>query len=62
MQPMILVGLTALSVETITIFSTSYSRHLSATLREPATLTRTASHGFSSMRGTCLYAAAWKTI
>ena len=53
-QPITFVGFTALSVEIITIFSTSYSMHLSATLRVPATFTRTASHGFSSISGTCL--------
>ena len=51
---MILVGFTALSVEIITIFSTSYAIHLSATLREPYTFTSTASQGFSSISGTCL--------
>ena len=60
-HPMMFVGFTALSVDTITIFSTSYSTHLSATFLEPATFTLTASQGFSSISGTCLYAAAWNT-
>ena len=51
---MMFVGFTALSVLTITIFSTPYSMHLSATKRVPATFTSTASQGFSSISGTCL--------
>ena len=44
------------------IFSAPYSTAISATWREPTTLTKTASQGFSSIKGTCLYAAAWNTI
>ena len=61
-QPITLVGFTALSVEIITIISTPLLTHKSATLRVPMTFTKIASHGFSSISGTCLYAAAWNTI
>ena len=52
--PMTLLGLTALSVESMTICSTPYSRHLLAMLKVPMMLVVTASQGFSSISGTCL--------
>ena len=55
------MGLTALSVERITILGTLNSSAISATLYVPKTLFLTASHGLSSISGTCLWAAAWKT-
>ena len=55
------LGFTALSVETITNFSTPCSCARSATFFVPKTLFFTASAGFHSIIGTCLWAAAWKT-
>lgn len=57
-QPMMLDGLTALSVEIMTIFSTPCRAQASATIRVPRTLFLIASPGFSSIMGTCLCAAA----
>src|SRR5690606_24503342 len=56
--PITLVGFTALSVETITNFWTSYFTERFARLMVPPILTYTASCGFFSINGTCLYAAA----
>ena len=59
--PITLVGFTALSVETITKRFTPYSTDKSATFLVPNTLANIACGGKSSIKGTCLYAAAWKT-
>ena len=59
---MTLVGFTALSVEIITKRVDAAAAAGSARHRVPSTLFFTASHGFSSMSGTCLCAAAWKTM
>ena len=56
---MILVGFTALSVE---IMTNRFTFHLSAawtTFQVPRILFFTASLGLSSIKGTCLWAAAW---
>ena len=58
LAPMTLLGLTALSVETITNFFTLNSQAKSATFLVPSTLVCMACEGFSSIKGTCLYAAA----
>ena len=56
------VGLTALSVETSTNFSTFAATDARAITQVPYALLRTACQAFvSSISGTCLYAAAWKT-
>ena len=55
---MMLVGLTALSVETRTSRSTAARAATSASMRVPRTLFLIASHGLSSISGTCLCAAA----
>ena len=54
-------GETALSVETSTNRLAPASPAAAATMRVATALFRTASIGFSSISGTCLYAAAWKT-
>ena len=59
--PMMLVGLTALSVEIMTNSSTPYWSAASATSAVPRTLFLMASPGLSSISGTCLWAAAWIT-
>ena len=59
--PMIEVGRTALSVEINTRCVTSNSTDASTTFRVPSTLFVIASTTFSSISGTCLCAAAWKT-
>ena len=59
---MTLIGLTALSVEMRTNRSTPSWHDFCATLRVPKTLFLNASGAFSSIIGTCLKAAAWKTI
>ena len=59
---MTLVGFTALSVETWTTARAPKASAASATLREPSTLVATPSVGLRSTIGTCLSAAAWKTI
>ena len=60
-QPMTLVGLTALSVDSCTSRSTPCSLALASRFLVPMTLFLTASAGLTSIRGTCLWAAAWKT-
>ena len=60
--PMTLVGLTALSVEIMTNFSTPCLSAICATLSVPKMLFLQASSGLVSIKGTCLCAAAWKTI
>ena len=60
--PITVFGLTALSVEMSTNRSTSNSADSSATVRVATTLLRTDSSGCVSISGTCLYAAAWKTM
>ena len=60
--PMMFVGLTALSVEIRTNFLTPASAAAFAVLYVPITLFLIASFGLSSIRGTCLCAAAWNTI
>ena len=50
-----------MSVETSTNRFAPNSTAMSATVRVPSVLLRTASSGFASISGTCLYAAAWKT-
>ena len=59
--PITFVGFTALSVETITNFSTPNFTERSAIFFVPNTFVRTASDGLRSIMGTCLYAAAWNT-
>jgi hypothetical protein len=56
--PIILVGLTALSVEIKTKVSTRVSMAALTHDKVPKMLFLTPSKGFSSTRGTCLYAAA----
>ena len=60
-QPMTLVGRTALSLEMQTTFSQRAESATSRTFLVPMTLLRTASSGNSSMSGTCLSAPAWNT-
>ena len=60
-QPITLVGLTALSVESWTNRSTSCSLALVSRFLVPSTLFFTASAGLISISGTCLWAAAWNT-
>ena len=55
---MMLVGLTALSVEIMTNFCTPCSSASSASSRVPSTLFLIASPGLYSIIGTCLCAAA----
>jgi hypothetical protein len=55
---MTLVGLTALSVESITILATPVAAAARATLWVPMMLFRIAAQMFSSTMGTCLWAAA----
>ena len=58
---MTLVGLTALSVDTSTNFSTFASTAARPSTQVPNALLRTACQAFSSsISGTCLYAPAWK--
>ena len=56
--PMILVGLTALSVDISTNFFTLYSAAILESFNVPSTLFFIASFGLSSISGTCLCAAA----
>ena len=58
---MTVAGRTALSVDTSTKRFAPASPAAAATMRVATALLRTASTGFSSINGTCLYAAAWKT-
>ncbi len=58
--PITLVGFTALSVEIIRKRDTPCRTAARASTHVPPTLFFTASHGLDSMRGTCLWAAAWK--
>ena len=60
-QPMTLVGLTALSVDSCTNRSTSCSAAEVSRFLVPKTLFFTASAGLTSISGTCLWAAAWNT-
>ena len=60
--PITVCGLTALSVEIRTNRSTSNSAASSATTFVATTLLRTDASGCVFISGTCLYAAAWKTI
>ena len=60
--PMMLVGFTALSVEISTKRLVPYLSAAFAVLYVPNTLFLIASLGLSSMRGTCLWAAAWYTM
>ena len=53
-EPITLVGFTALSVDTITNFSTAKRTDRSATFLVPPTFTFTASKGLFSINGTCL--------
>ena len=59
--PITVSGDTALSVDTSTNRFAPASPAAAATIRVATALLRTASIGFSSISGTCLYAAAWKT-
>ena len=59
--PTIDTGSTALSEEMFTKRATPCSAAASATARVPPTLFSTASSGWYSIIGTCLWAAAWKT-
>ena len=59
--PITVFGLTALSVEMSTKRLAPDSTAASATTWVASELLRTDSSGFASIRGTCLYAAAWKT-
>src|SRR5690554_5998760 len=58
--PMMLVGLTALSVLTMTKAAAAMSRAASATDLVPKRLFLMASPGLRSIMGTCLWAAQWK--
>ena len=58
---MTLEGYTALSVEMSTMRSTPWRPQDSEMQRVPNTLFCTASLTFTSIMGTCLCAAAWKT-
>ena len=58
---MIFVGLTALSVEISTNFFAWYRSAAIATCSVPNTLFLMASLGLFSIKGTCLWAAAWNT-
>ena len=60
-QPITLVGLTALSVDSCTNRSTPCSAALASRFLVPNTLFLTASAGLTSISGTCLWAAAWNT-
>ena len=60
--PITLVGFTALSVEIKTNFSTLYWLASCAIFNVPITLFFIASDGLSSIKGTCLCAAAWNII
>ncbi len=60
--PITLVGFTALSVEMSTKWLTPAAMLASTSCRVPSTLFVTASSTLSSISGTCLCAAAWKTI
>ena len=60
--PITELGRTALSVEMSTRRSAPTASAMRATFCVPKTLFFTASSGASSMSGTCLWAAAWKTI
>ena len=62
LAPIILVGFTALSVDIKTKRSQPLSMAACAVLYVPMALFLMASHGLSSMSGTCLWAAAWYTI
>ena len=57
--PMILVGLTALSLEISTKLETFLETEAFAIANVLKTLFFTPSQIFSSTNGTCLYAAAW---
>ena len=59
--PITFAGFTALSVEMLTKRLTPKSIAVFATLYVPKMLFLTASFGLSSISGTCLCAAAWKT-
>ena len=59
--PITLVGLTALSVEISTNFSAMYFSDSSMHTSVPRQLLNSASFAASSIRGTCLCAAAWNT-
>ncbi len=56
--PITFAGLTALSLLIRTNLPTAWRPAACATRKVPITLLRTASRGFSSIIGTCLYAAA----
>ena len=60
--PMTLVGLTALSVLTMMNRFTPYFSQASTTFKVPNTLFLTDSITFRSINGTCLCAAAWRTM
>jgi hypothetical protein len=57
LAPITLLGLTALSVETMTNFHIMFASQIGQVL-VPSILVRMACDGFSSINGTCLYAAA----
>ena len=59
--PITLVGFTALSVEIMMNFSTPYFSETRTMFQVPNTLFFTASEQLCSIRGTCLWAAAWST-
>ena len=60
--PMTLLGRTALSLEIMMNFFTSYFTARSARITVPPTFVCTASQGYISIIGTCLYAAAWNIM
>ena len=62
MAPSTETGSIALSVEIITIAAAPAAAAASATLTEPNTLVLIPSSQFASKSGTCLSAAAWKTM
>ena len=61
LAPMTEVGLTALSVEIRMNFLTPWASAARTVFSVPNTLLRMASWGLVSIKGTCLWAAAWNT-
>ena len=61
LAPMTEVGFTALSVEIRMNFLTPWASAARTVFSVPNTLLRMASWGLVSIRGTCLWAAAWNT-
>ena len=62
LAPIILVGFTTLSVEIMINWLIPVDKLACNRFRVPITLLIMASVGLSSIKGTCLWAAAWKTM